>query len=237
MPGTALITGGAKRIGRAIAVGLAEKGYDIALHYSSSKTEAASVVTEIRQHGCKCELFPCDFTRMDQVANLVPAVFARFPDCNVLINSASIFKQQRFLETEEAFFDESFAVNFKTPFFLTRDFAKHCRQGHVINLLDTKISKTSREFFVYTLTKKLLASFTELAAKELAPNIRVNGVCPGLILPPPGQGDEYLQEKAKLIPLRRKGDPANVVSAILFLLDNPFITGEWIFVDGGEHLK
>jgi len=216
---------------------LAEHGYSIALHYSASKAEAQSVAEEINRMGCECELFPCHFTQKDQVANLVPAVFQRFPDCNVLINSASIFRQQRYLETKETFFDEHFAVNFKTPFFLTRDFAKHCRQGQVINLLDTKISKTSREFFVYTLTKKLLASFTEMAAKELAPNIRVNGVCPGLILPPPGQGDEYLQEKAKSIPLKRKGDPANVVSAIVFLLDNPFITGEWIFVDGGEHLK
>jgi pteridine reductase len=237
MNGTALVTGAAKRLGRAIALGLAENGYNIALHFSSSKADAAETAAEIKERGQECELFSCDLSRMNKVAELIPAVFKSFPDCNVLINSASVFNQQRFLETEESFFDQTFAINFKAPFFLSRDFAKHCRQGQIINLLDTKISKTSREFFVYTLTKKLLADFTELAAKELAPGIRVNGVCPGLILPPPGQGDDYLLEKSKSIPLQRQGDPDSVVSAILFLLKNQFITGEWIFVDGGEHLK
>ena len=235
--GTALITGGAKRIGRAIALSLAEKGFHISLHYRSSRIEAEEVARNIEQKNVACQLFTCDFNDMEDLSTLIPRVFDRFPDCNLLVNNASIFEQARLLETDQNLFDRQFNTNVKAPFFLSRDFARHCNKGQIINILDTKISRTLVEYFAYTLTKKTLFEFTHMAAKELGPAIRVNGISPGLILPSAFRNREDFEKMGKSIPLKRTGSPASVVSAVHFLIDSSFITGECIFVDGGEHLK
>ncbi|MCD6384235.1 SDR family oxidoreductase [Candidatus Sumerlaeota bacterium] len=236
MKGTALVTGGARRIGRAIARALAREGYDISLHYNSSEREAKEVAREIEHTGRRCRLFPCNFTNMAEVFRLIPAVFDAFPDCTLLINNASVFERGRLMDTSEELFDRQFTINFKVPFFLTREFARHCKRGHIINIIDAKAARSHIEYFAYTLSKKALYEFTRMSAKELAPNIRVNGVAPGLILPPPEKDDAYLERLSKHIPLQRRGDPQSVVKAILFLIRNDYITGECIFVDGGEHL-
>ncbi|MBI1388416.1 MAG: SDR family oxidoreductase [bacterium] len=234
---TALITGGARRIGREIALTLARAGWNIALHYHHSREDAEDAAREMEAIGMKCELFQADLGRLDEALAMVERVFERMPGCRALINNASIFERAALLETSEDLFDRHFTLNFKTPFFLTRDFARRCREGEVVNLLDTKITQKHSNYFAYTLTKKALFEFTRMAAKELAPGVRVNGVCPGLILPPPGEGDAYMERMQIRVPLRRKGDPADIARAVLFLLQNDFITGEWIFIDGGEHLK
>lgn len=236
MKGTALVTGGARRIGRTIALTLAEKGYDIALHYCSSENDAHAIKHEIENAGRKCSLFQGNFEDMKQVASLVTAVFELFPDCNLLINNASIFERATLTETDEQLFDRHFNINFKAPFFLSREFAKHCGEGQIINILDSKITSKFTEYFVYTLTKKALFEFTGMAARELGPNIRVNGVCPGLIMPPPGKDEAWLDKMGKHLPLQQRGDPESVTAAISFLTESRFVTGEWIFVDGGEHL-
>ena len=236
MNGTALVTGGARRIGRSIALSLAEKGFRIALHYRSSLKEAKEVARNIEQKGMECHLFSCDFNDMVDVQTFIPKVFERFPDCNLLINNASQFERAHLMDTDVDLFDRHFNVNFKTPFLLSRDFARHCRKGQIINILDTKISSTLIEYFVYTLTKKSLFEFTKLAAKELGPRIRVNAVSPGLILPSALQSKEDFEKMGARIPLGRKGDTENVVATIHFFIENSFITGECIFVDGGEHL-
>ena len=237
MKGTALITGGARRIGRAIALSLAGKEYNIALHYRTSKKDAETAASEIRSKGVECEIFQCDLSNSGKVATLIPRVFERFPDCNLLVNNASVFQRARLMETDEALFDRHFNTNLKAPFFLSRDFARHCRKGHIINILDTKISRILIEYFAYTLTKKALHEFTRMAAKELGPSIRVNGVSPGLILPSADLSSEDFEKMGDRVPLKTTGNPESVVSAIHFLIDNTFITGECIFVDGGEHLK
>ena len=172
-----------------------------------------------------------------QVRQLIPRVLDQCPDCDVLINNASIFAPNRFEDTEEDFFDRHFTINFKTPFFLSRDFARLRQAGNIINLLDTKVRRTVTGYFVYTLSKKALFEFTRMAAKALAPRIRVNAVCPGLILPPAGEDEDYLERMKTHVPLQRAGDVEGVARAVRFLLENPFITGECLFVDGGEHLK
>lgn len=237
MKGTALITGGAKRIGRAVALSLAGRGNNIALHYHSSQDEAESAAASIRSKGVECELFQCDLSDPEDVATLIPKVFDRFSDCSLLINNASIFQRARLMETDEALFDRHFNTNFRAPFFLSRDFARRCRKGHIINILDTKVSRTLVEYFAYTLTKKALYELTCMAAKELGPSIRVNGVSPGLILPSVYLSPEEFKRMGEGVPLKTTGNPESVVSAIHFLIDNTFITGECIFVDGGEHLK
>lgn len=234
--GTALITGGSRRIGREITLALARQGWRIALHYNRSRGDAETLAGEIDESGGECELFCANLSDTKAAAALVSDVFERCPDCNALINNASIFERMTLLDTEEDFFDRHFNINFKTPFFLTRDFARRCKQGNVINLLDTKITQKFSSYFAYTLTKKALFEFTRMAAKELAPAIRVNGVCPGLILPPPDDDEAYIERMQTRVPMKTRGQPPDIASAVLFLLDNEFITGDCIFVDGGEHL-
>ncbi len=234
--GTALVTGGAKRIGREISLALANQGWRIALHYNTSGPDAEALAGEIQNQGGECELFQADLNDTKAALGLVTECFERCPDCTVLIHNASIFERMPLLETDEALFDRHFNINFKTPFFMTRDFARNCKQGNVINLLDTKITQKFSNYFVYTLTKKALYEFTRMAAKELAPAIRVNGVCPGLILPPPGDDESYIERMQTRVPLKTRGNPGDIASAVIFLLENPFITGDCIFIDGGEHL-
>lgn len=233
----ALVTGASKRIGRQIALTLAADGWDIAVHYRGSQKEAMATAQEIRALGRRCELFEADLGDMRQVERLVPAVADAMPGLELLVNNASIFEPASFLETQEAFFDRIFTINFKSCFFLARDFARICRKGQIVNMLDTKIARSaSPSYFAYTLGKKALAAFTEMAAKELAPDIRVNGICPGPILPPPGKDSDYLEKFAGRVPLKRIGSPELIVDAILFLVRNSYVTGQWLFVDGGEHL-
>ncbi|HOF17451.1 MAG TPA: SDR family oxidoreductase [Phycisphaerae bacterium] len=237
MAGTVLITGAARRIGRALALGLARRGWDIALHYHRSRQEAESAAEQVRQAGRMCELFPADLSDPQAVRTLIPRVFEKCPHCRVLINNASIFERAPLVETTEDLFDRHFAVNFRAPLFLSKDFAARCGEGgQIVNLLDAKIERTFTPYFAYALSKKALAAFTELAARELAPRVRVNGVCPGLILPPEGEGPEYLARLAKKIPAGRAGAVDDVVQAVLFLLENEFVTGQILFADGGEHL-
>ena len=234
---TALVTGGAKRIGKAIALSLADRGINIALHYHTSKKDAEKLQKEIESKSVVCGLFQCDLQDMHQVENLIPKVFEKFPDTNLLINSASIFKRAGLMDSDTDLFDQHMNIHLKAPFFLTQHFARYCSRGHVINLLDTKISRVLIQYFAYTLSKKALADFTRMAAKELGPNIRVNGVCPGLILPSADMSQEEFIHQGDHLPLKQTGNPEHIVSAIQFLLDNPFVTGEILLVDGGEHLK
>jgi len=236
MEAAALVTGAARRIGKAIALALAGKGYDIALHYRSSRGEAEALAGRIEAAGRKCTLFQRDFNRMEEVLSLVPAVFDAHPGCNVLVNNAAVFERAELAGTDEDIFERHFNVNFKAPFFLSRDFASRCKAGHIINILDTRTARASRAYAAYALSKQALGEFTKLAAKALAPGVRVNGVCPGLILPAVGQDDAQFRKMARRIPMARPGRADDVADAVCFLLDNHFVTGQCIFVDGGQHL-
>ena len=236
MSRAALITGGAQRIGKEIAFFLFKKQFKIALHYNTSKEAAEEIAQYINTNGGECFLFPCDLNDIASTARLIPEVINTFQNCELLINNASIFKRAYLRETDEATFDQQFNVNFKAPLFLSQQFAEQCGTGHIINVLDTKVSRHHTPYFVYSLTKKALFEFTKMAAVELGPEIRVNGICPGLILPSVDSGEEGFKKMAKKIPLKATGNPNYITSAIEFLLENPFITGECIFVDGGENL-
>ncbi len=236
MTQAALVTGGAKRIGFAIAAALAERGYDIALHYHSSRSEAEQAAESIQKKGRACVLYPCDLNRIEDVLALIPAVFERFPGCRLLVNNASIFERAKLMETDPDLFERLFNINFRAPFFLSKIFASRCRSGVITNLCDAKISKEMTSYFMYSLTKKMLYEFTRMAAKELGPEIRVNAVAPGMILPSMDHTEDDLKRMSLKLPLQRKGDESKVVSALLFLMQNEYVTGECIFVDGGEHL-
>ena len=234
--GAALVTGGARRIGAAVARALAQHGYDVALHYLDSAEPAERTAREIEGIGRRCRLFRCDLNDHDETAALVPNVREHFPDLTVLVNNASVFERGTLRETDRDLFERHFNINFKAPFFLTQAFAEGCARGQVINLLDTRVSRADPHHAAYTLSKKALLELTRMAARELGPAIRVNGVSPGMILPPPGGVVDDLERRSPALPLKRIGDTDNLVAAVLFLLDNPFVTGECIYVDGGEHL-
>lgn len=239
MTPVALITGGSKRIGQAIALALADRGCDIALHYNRSDQAARETAEQVEQLGRSCRTFQADLGDYKQVERLIGAVVEQMAHCDLLVNNASIFQKASLARTDTDLLLRTMRINFEAPFLLTRDFAAHCEgPGQVINLLDTRIESNRATYAAYSLSKKALADLTRLAAHELGPDIRVNGVCPGLVLEPPGVQPEsgYLEELAQKIPLQRRGGVEDVVRAVLYLFDSPFVTGQLLFADGGEQL-
>lgn len=234
--GTALITGGAKRIGRSLALALAEKGYDIALHYHTSQREADALSETIKQRGRRCLIYPCDLMVLPDVNKMVAQVFHDFSDCNILINNASLFERFSFQETDETVFDDHFSLNIKAPFFLTKYFAEHCKNGVVLNMLDSYVSKSASPYFAYLLSKKTLHEFTRMAALTLGPAIRVNGIAPGLTELSTDEDHAFLERKKKILPLRQIAKIDYIVAAALQLLEAEYLTGQVLNVDGGEHL-
>lgn len=236
MKNAALITGSARKIGKEIAVFLARAGYDIAIHYNKSVQEAREVSEVLKNYGINTNIYCADLNEEESVLKLIKDVQRGFPHLNLLVNSASIFVESSLKETDEKLFNSTMNINFKAPFILSREFAKYCKVGQIINILDTRISKNNTSHFIYTISKKTLAEFTKLASVELAPNIRVNGIAPGLILPPPGKDEDYLDTRAQSLPLKKKGNVEDVLGAIDFFLKNNFVTGQFLYVDGGENL-
>ncbi len=232
----ALITGGARRIGREIALSLAAGGWDVVLHYSSSAQDARNTAEEIRGLGVDCQLIGCDLADNRRMLELLPAAVDLAPGLELLVNNASLFERSPIAETETELYDAHMAVNLRAPFFLTRDFARLCGQGQVLNLLDTRIVRSESAYAAYTLTRKALAELTRMAAREFAPRIRVNAVAPGLILPPPDGDSKQFERMAARIPLERHGDPRQIAGAAMYLIGSDFVTGQIIHVDGGEHL-
>lgn len=232
----ALVTGCTKRIGKTIALDLAKQGYDIAIHYNSSRQEAEILRDKIKSLGKSCQIYQADLSCDEDILNLLPRVKEDFAQLDILVNNASVFEPATLEKTEMEFFNTHFAVNFKAPYFLIRDFARIYQQGNIINLVDTRIKKNDFTYSAYTLAKKALAHLTEMAALEFAPGIRVNGICPGWILMPEGATEEYLEQLRQRVPMRQQGDKSQICQAIRYLLKNDFVTGQLLFVNGGEHL-
>lgn len=232
----ALVTGAAARIGRNIALTLAAKGYDIALHYRHSKKEAESTAEAAAAKGVVCRLFQADLADAAQCAPLIEQVKAVFPPLSVLVNNASVFDKAGFLESDETFFRSQFRINFEAPVFLTQAFARHVKQGVVVNMLDTYVTHDKHNHFYYLLSKKALLDFTRMAAAELAPGIRVNGIAPGYALPAPGWDEEYRKQLEARLPMQKTVTPEEVAQAVYTLVAAPSLTGQILFVDGGQSL-
>ncbi len=232
--GAALVTGGAIRLGRELALALARAGYDIALHYFSSEEEAEQTRREIEAFGVRCELFGFDLSDTPALPTWMAAVAVRMGNLEVLVNSASGYTQATIADTESDDFDQLFALNLKAPFFLIQAFARQVQRGNIINILDNKIAYNQFSYAAYLLSKKGLAELTRMAALEFAPAIRVNGIAPGVTLPAESRSADYLQWRIEAIPLQRKGEGDHIAQALLQLLANDFITGQILVVDGGE---
>ena len=218
-----LVTGGARRVGKMFVEKLQSFGADVVVHYNNSKIEAEDLSKFVIQ---------CDLSKPDSFPNLIN-------ECgpiDILINNASIFSKDKLIESNPAKVFKEFAVNFFSPFELTRQFAKQNRDGIVLNILDRRILANEITCLPYCLSKKSLAEFTYAAALELAPRIRVNAIAPGPILAPDNQDFSTYKEKAGFIPLEKIPNPIDVIEAALYLINNESITGQVIYVDGGQNL-
>jgi len=233
----ALVTAGAKRVGRELALRLASLGFDIALHFCNSAEDAAATKKEIEALGRECLLFKADFENNDDIAKLLPEVFAKMPQLSVLVNNASIWQAGKFIDATHGELTRYLKVHVEAPFILSRDFSRLAKAGNIINILDCNIVKNKSENFAYLLSKKALFDFTLMAAAELAPEIRVNGVAPGAVLPPEDERNAKYTEKFGQNPLERPGSPTDVADAMQFLLQSEHLSGQVIYVSGGKHLS
>jgi len=231
----ALVTGAARRIGRAIAKGLASQGANIALHYRKAEREAESLCRELKKYNVECWLLQADFQNRDGYEGLIDAAYDKTGSLDILVNSASIFPQSSLQDITWEDLAANIQINAWAPFYISRSFAQRAGAGVIVNLLDARIGDLDLKHVAYLLSKQMLETFTRLLAMELAPRFRVNGVAPGLILPPPGKDDRYLEQLIPSIPLKRSGTVESIADAVLFLIMNDYITGQVIYVDGGRH--
>jgi len=231
---TAIITGGGVRLGKAMALHLAEKGYAIALHHNASSKNAEQTIAEIRELGVSCEPFPCDFTDLTAAENLIKTVTAKFSDIEILINCAANFIQEDIENTSTQSLEETFHINLLTPFILMREYKKRVNRGMIVNILDERIARNVPTFAAYSVAKVGLSHLTHLASIEWGATVRVNGIAPGLILPPAGGTAEYLERGKKLIPTLTHGTVEDICRGLDYLVESKFVNGETLFIDGGQ---
>lgn len=233
----AIVTGGAKRLGRAICLMLAEQGYDITLHYNSAIDSANETKKEIEKSGRRCLLSQGDLSQFDFYEKVINTTQEVLGQPKLLINNASVFDKIGFEDSDQACFDANINLHVKAPFFLSQAFSRRCEdQSLIINMLDMRVARYQTAHFLYTLTKKTLKEMTLLLAKDLAPKIRVNGICPGAILPPEKSGKGYLKELAGATPMARPGQVNDILKALQYLVQSDYVNGEILYVDGGQQL-
>jgi len=234
---TALITGAAKRIGRALALALARNGVRIVVHYSHSEPEAATLCREIEGIGVSAWPVKGDLGDPAQTETVFEEAVRKAGPIDILINNASIFDVETIWQMTDESLCRNMRIHTTAPLILSRNLARQERAGHIINLLDTRVVSYDKDHAAYHISKRALLTLTRILALELAPRIAVNAVAPGLILPSALQDESYLDKLAPTTPLQRHGSPADVVEAVLFLLRSRFITGQIIYVDGGYHMR
>ncbi|MDD5628877.1 MAG: SDR family oxidoreductase [Elusimicrobia bacterium] len=232
-----MVTGGAKRLGRAIVLALARAGADVVVHCRGSAAEARSLVRELRGLGRRAWVLQADLADSAQAEALFAQACRKAGGVDILVNSASIFPKGRLDGLEPADLERDIRINALAPFVLARALARTGREGCVVNLLDSRITDYDAEHAAYHLSKRLLATLTRMMALEYAPGLRVNAVAPGLVLPPAGEDEGYLERLKDSNPLRRHGEAEDVADAVVFLARSAFVTGQTIFVDGGRHMR
>ena len=233
-----IITGGAPRIGAAIAKSLVNFDTKIVIHFNKSKISALKLKKELEELGAETYLIKTDLNNLKQTQNLVKKAYKLMKGLDCLINNASIFENDNLENFSEKLFDKHININLKAPALLTQNFKKLLKDknGCIVNIIDQRIEKLTPFFFSYTLSKSSLAILTKTSAMKLAPNIRVNGVSPGPTLKNKRQSERHFKKQWKSILLRKKVDLDNICKGVKFLIDNDNITGEIINIDGGQRL-
>jgi len=237
----ALITGAGQRIGRRLAEVLAADGHDLALHYRSSREEAEGLALDLAdRHGVTCVALGADLAQLAEVEELLPRAHVALGTIDLLINNASLFEDDTLETLDAATWQGHLDVNLRAPILLSRAFARLLPAGvtgHIVNLLDRKVANLRPDYFSYTVSKAALLAATQLLAMELAPRIRVNAVAPGLVLPSGGQSEAEFAAEQRRAPLGMNADPTMIADAVRYLHGAAAVTGQVLFVDGGEHLR
>jgi NAD(P)-dependent dehydrogenase (short-subunit alcohol dehydrogenase family) len=237
--GTALVTGAAKRLGRAIALDLARHGWNIAIHYNASEREARVTAEDVKTAGAKVALVQANLAREDEVETIVPRAAAELGPITALINSASVFENDQWYSADRVSWDKHLNVNLRAPLVLAQNFAKQLPRdanGAIVNLLDQRLFRPSPEFLSYGVSRAGLHWLTPVLAQALAPRLRVNAVAPGPTLKAARQStDHFERERASTI-LGHGSEPQDICDAVRYLLEARAVTGQTVAVDGGQHL-
>ena len=246
----ALVTGGAKRLGRAMALYLAQRGYDVAIHFAQSEEAAEALARQIRQIGRKAGCIRADLLAEDALAPLIPrASEALGGPLSVLVNNASIFEHDSIASATRESWDRHMMTNLRAPFVLTQAFAAQCpapvndeagepvAQGLIVNMIDQKMRNLTPDHMSYSIAKMGLWGFTRMAAQELGPLARVNAIGPGPTLQAHDQRAEDYAESRRRTVLGRGANLSDITAALGYFLDAPAVTGQLLCIDGGQHLS
>lgn len=231
-----LVTGGAIRIGRAICERLGREGAEICIHYNRSYREAVELQDHLIDAGGSAHVAEANLMTETACHDLMERAIALMGGVDILVNNASVFNKQTLDEADMDSWIGELWPNFFAPVQLIRDFAAQEKPGKVVNLLDRRVTALDTSCVPYLISKRALTDITKLAAMHYAPRITVNGVAPGAVLPPPGEGEEYIKEHAGPVPLRVQVSPEDIAKAVEFVLESDTLTGQIIYVDGGQHL-
>ena len=237
--GTVLITGAARRIGRAMAIELAREGRPVAVHYAASKADADATVGEIERSGGRAVALGADLAREEEAQALLPAAETALGPVDCLINNAAAFDRDSVASASRASWDTHMETNLRAPFVLIQAMSDRLPEswsGNVINILDERVWNLTPHFVSYTLSKSALWTLTQTMALALAPRIRVNGIGPGPTLPSPRQSEEQFARQQVMMPLGRGTTPEEICAAVQFILSARAMTGQMIALDGGQHL-
>lgn len=235
----ALVTGSARRIGRAIILELARRGARVGVHYRSSEADAGRTLDDVREIGADAELLQADLTVDTHRRRMFDRIRDRWGRLDILVNSASVFEAARFEETTPEFWDTQMNANARAPFFVAQDAARlMTRTGvaKIVNIADPAGELIWPQYLAYSISKSALLGLNRGLAKALAPAIQVNAVAPGPVYFPENYTDEQKQKAIERTVLKRAGSPDDVVRAVVFLIENDYITGEVLHVDGGRHI-
>jgi NAD(P)-dependent dehydrogenase (short-subunit alcohol dehydrogenase family) len=239
MSKAALVTGGARRIGRAIALALAEVGYAIAIHANRATAEADTLRGEIARSGGRAAIVHADLEDHAAVAALVPAAVAAIGPLTLLVNNAAMFEPDEIGRLDRALWDRQFATNLRAPVFLAQAFAAQVAQdagASIVNVLDQRVLKPTPQFVSYALSKSALHAATRMLAQALAPNVRVNAVAPGPTFASARQQPADFASQSAALPLGRGPAPEEIAAAVVFLAGARSVTGQTLAVDGGQHI-
>lgn len=240
----ALVTGGAVRIGRVICEALAARGCSVVVHCRQSVAEGKALAAQLSAAGTPAFCVQGALETETDAEQVVADAVLAAGGLDILVNNASTFNKDSFLEADAARLDAEIGINAFSPMYLSRALARHILArpetpgiaGGIVNLLDRRVAGQEKGMLPYLLSKKLLAEYTRIAALELGPRIAVNAVAPGPVLPPPGRGEDYLHDHAGPMVLGRRPTPADIAAAVLFLLEADVVTGQILYVDSGQHL-
>ena len=233
-----IITGGATRIGAAIARSLSGNEKQITLHYNQSEKEAKKLKTELERDGAKVFLIKADLSNSNSVKKIIPFSYKMMKGLDCLINNASIFEKDSIKDFNESKFNKHMNINLKAPAILSQAFKKYVKnnKGNIVNIIDQRIFKLTPYFFSYTLSKSGLETLTKTSAMSLAPNIRVNGVAPGTTIKNKRQSNSHFKKQWSSLILKTKVDVRNICKTIKYFIDNDNVTGQIISVDSGQSL-